>query len=446
MKHKLKKLKSLFLILLLIPCIMLFSACRPFGLSAYEIAKQNGFEGTEQEWLESLKGEPGKDGQDGADATSPGYYDIYTEAKENNEFAGTYIDFLKQVFGDENADQSVTINRALSSVVGVRAYNNDNGPKNGSGVIYSISSSEVIIITNYHVVFLANNPPNNVFDNITVTLFGELSEYSASATFIGGSRKYDLAVLKVTDTEIFKNANATAVKFNTDTPKIGINVFAIGNSRGFGVSTTTGIVSRNNDSVKMNIANVEDRYRLIRHSAMITGGNSGGGLFNSSGELIGITNGGDNTDKFINYALPASVVYAVTRNILENCNGDTSIKPQKTNLGLVFASTESTLTFDKTNGETIITDEVLAGENSSSISELEVISSGDKLTKIMIQKTSISAENPEILTKEITRLFEVKEFMLNLSAGDKLTLYLNNDGTDYAVTLTLTAENFVTLD
>ena len=32
------------------------------GLSAYEIAVKNGFEGDEQEWLESLKGEPGKDG------------------------------------------------------------------------------------------------------------------------------------------------------------------------------------------------------------------------------------------------------------------------------------------------------------------------------------------------------------------------------------------------
>ncbi|MBP3581215.1 MAG: serine protease [Clostridia bacterium] len=443
MKTTLKKLKSWFLVFLLLPCLLIFSACGKNGLSAYEIAKKNGFVGTEQEWLDSLKGD---DGENGLNATAPSYYDIYTDAKENNEFAGTYLEFLKEVFGSENADNSATINKSLSSVVAIKAYNTPTSPKNGSGVIYSISSSEIIIITNYHVVYSANTLPNNVFETIKVTLFGELSNYSTEATFVGGSRTYDIAVLKVTDTEAFKNANATAARVNTAAPKIGISVFAIGNSKGFGISTTTGIISRNNDLVKMNIANEDSKYRLLRHSAMITGGNSGGGLFNAQGELIGITNGGDNTDKFINYAIPASAVYAVTNNILSCCDGETVIKPQELKHGLVFSSTESTLEFDHLNGETIITDEVFVSFNGTELPEFSAISTGDIITKIKIQKTSISADNPEVLTKDITRLFEINEFVLLASAGDKITFYLNNNGTDYEATATLSAEDFESIN
>lgn len=52
----------------------------PPGKSAYEIAVENGFEGTEQEWLESLKGKDGADGKDGVsvvNATSDGVNIIF---------------------------------------------------------------------------------------------------------------------------------------------------------------------------------------------------------------------------------------------------------------------------------------------------------------------------------------------------------------------------------
>ena len=67
------------------------------GLSAYEIAVKNGFEGTEQEWLESLHGEdgkdgqPGKDGQNGADGYSPVRgVDYWTEADKDE--IKSYVD------------------------------------------------------------------------------------------------------------------------------------------------------------------------------------------------------------------------------------------------------------------------------------------------------------------------------------------------------------------
>lgn len=442
-----KRIKSLLFLVLILPCIFLFSACGKNGLSAYEIAKKHGFVGTEQEWLESLKGDDGDDGNNGLNAATPSYYDIYTEAVSNNEYAGSYIDFLKQVLGSENTDLSITINKSLSSVVAIRVSNNSNNPKNGSGVIYSTNSNgDAIIITNYHVIYSANTPPHNVFNTIKVSLFGELGDYTTDAIFVGASRVYDIAVLKVTGCTFLNKANATAIKMNTDAPKIGTSVFAIGNSKGYGISTTTGIVGRNNDSVSMTIANVSSKYRLIRHSAMITGGNSGGGLFNTKGEFIGLTNGGDGTDKFINYAIPASTVFSVVENILTNCDGEDVIYAQKFNHGLKFKTLETTLEFDHENGETIITDQVAIKEKQTTITEYNVISVGDKLTKIKIEKTSVSAENPEVLTKTITRLYEAEEFMLLASAGDKITLFLNNAGTDYVITKTLTTEHFISID
>ena len=442
-----KRIKSLLFLILILPCLFLFSACGKNGLSAYEIAKKHGFVGTEQEWLESLKGDDGEDGNNGLNAATPSYYDIYTEAVEHNEFAGSYIDFLKQVMGNENADISMTINKSLSSVVSIKAYNNPSSPKNGSGVIYKISpGGDAIILTNYHVVYSSGTTPHNVFNTIKISLFGKLENYTTEATFVGASRTYDVAVLKITGCSFLQEANASAIKINTNAPKIGTSVFAIGNSKGFGLSTTTGIVGRNNDSVSMTIAGISSKYRLIRHSAMITGGNSGGGLFNTQGEFIGLTNGGDGTDKFINYALPASVVYAVAENILSNCDGENVIKAQKFNHNLKFEILESSLEFDHTNGETIITNNVIVEANETTIDALEVVSVEDKLTKIKIEKTSISEESPEVLTKTITRLYEIEEFMLLASAGDKITLYLMNEGTDYSVTVTLINEHFVDVD
>lgn len=444
MKNILNKLKSLFVILLLFPCLMVFSACGKNGLSAYEIAKQNGFSGTEQEWLDSLKG---KDGIDGTDATTPSYYNIYKEARDEGEFSGTYTEFLKQVLSGESVDNSAVINKALSSVVSIKTYNNADSPKNGSGVIYSLNSNgDAIIITNYHVVYNSSSLPNQVFKNIKVSLFGEISNYTTNASFIGGSRDYDIAVLKVVDCDFFKDAKASAIKINPVSPKIGTNVIAIGNSKGYGISTTTGIISRNNDSVKMTIAGAEKKYRLLRHSAMITGGNSGGGLFNTQGELIGITNGGDSSDKFINYAIPASAVYSITENILANCNGTSIIKAQEFNHGLSFYSTNTTLEFDHDNGETVIIDEVSINQNQSEISNFQTISHNDILSNIKITKTSISQKNPEVIEKTITRVFEVKEFILLANTGDEITFFLNNAGTSYQVTVTLQTEYFVTIN
>ena len=59
-----KKIKTILAIILLVPCLFLFCSCQQVqdGKSAYEIAVEHGFNGTEEQWLESLRGEDGNDG------------------------------------------------------------------------------------------------------------------------------------------------------------------------------------------------------------------------------------------------------------------------------------------------------------------------------------------------------------------------------------------------
>ena len=83
-------------------------------------------------------------------------------------------------------------------------------------------------------------------------------------------------------------------------------VLAIGNPQGLGLSVTNGIISRPGESVTIGNATMT----LLRTSAAVNSGNSGGGLFNLNGELIGIVNAkiAANTVDNIGYAIPSTTV------------------------------------------------------------------------------------------------------------------------------------------
>ena len=79
----------------------------------------------------------------------------------------------------------------------------------GSGVIYQLDKNEgdAFIITNYHVVYDASsNRENGISDDISVYLYGSATEERAiKATYVGGSIYYDIAVLRVEDSELLKD-------------------------------------------------------------------------------------------------------------------------------------------------------------------------------------------------------------------------------------------------
>jgi serine protease Do len=188
-----------------------------------------------------------------------------------------FEEFFKN-FGDENRQ------RRASSL--------------GSGFIID---AEGIVVTNFHVIENA--------EEITVTLSDETS---FTAKVLGQDQKTDIAVLKIDpgDTAL------TAVPFgDSDSLRVGDWVLAIGNPFGLGGTVTAGIVSARGRDIGN--GPYDD---FIQTDASINRGNSGGPLFNTDGEVIGI-----NTAIFsqsggsvgIGFAISSNLAKRVTKQLVE---------------------------------------------------------------------------------------------------------------------------------
>ena len=191
-----------------------------------------------------------------------------------------------------NTDQYVSIfrevaNECLKTVVEIYVTA-PSGSGAGSGVIYDPNG---YIVTNYHVT-------DETATSIDVVLY-DGTEYKAQ--FIYGDELADIAVIKIEKTDC-----DYAVFGDSEALTYGDLVLAIGNPQGLGLSVTDGIISRPGELVTVG----NSTMNLLRTSAAINGGNSGGGLFNLNGELVGIVNAklAASTIDNIGYAIPSSTV------------------------------------------------------------------------------------------------------------------------------------------
>ena len=144
----------------------------------------------------------------------------------------------------------------------------------------------------------------------------DYGDYGVKCDIVGGSIEKDLAVLRAKTSEL-KNINPDikAVTLAEDY-YVGETAIAIGNPENEGISVTKGVVSVDNEYITLSIDGTKRAYRSIRMDTALYGGNSGGGLFNAEGKLIGICNAGDSTDQNINYAIPLDIVKGTVGNIL----------------------------------------------------------------------------------------------------------------------------------
>ena len=168
----------------------------------------------------------------------------------------------------------------------------------GSGVILT---TDGYIVTNYHVVEGAQQ--------ITVTLHDD-STYTA--TVVGSDQQSDIALLKIDATGL-----TPAVLGDSDSVQVGAVVIAVGNPMGtLGGTVTDGIVSALNRDISVE----GNEMTLMQTSAAISPGNSGGGLFNTNGELIGIVNAkySDEDAEGLGFAIPVNTMKTVVQDLLEN--------------------------------------------------------------------------------------------------------------------------------
>ena len=379
--------------------------------------------------------------------------DTHTDNKNNNSSSNTNSkddtpstpEFYPSTQRPDDSDDNIAgTSRALLSIVSVYAtfeieygypsFSTEKSTSRGSGVIYKLDkeNGNAYIITNYHVIY-NGNAVNKISNNIQIFLYGqEYGAYAINATCVGGSMANDIAVLKVTDSAVLKNSNAQeATVADSDTVCVFDKVYAIGNPEALGISITEGIVSVDSEMLPMIGADGKTQItpRVIRVSAAINDGNSGGGLFDSAGQLIGIVNARrtGNSVENIGYAIPTNVSVRLADNIIEYCNGADIVTPKKAMLGVTFSAKVSGTLIDEDGRVTKVEiPEIIDVQSGSPISDKIMV--GDKINSITVDG----------LTKVTTRTYHIIDMMFFARVGSTVTLNVTRGEDTFDITVTIT--------
>ena len=311
----------------------------------------------------------------------------------------------------------------------------------GSGVIYKIDkeTGDAYVITNYHVVYNDKDvyQKDGISKKINLYLYGmemmtsEEKTYAIPAEYVGGSMMYDIAVLKVSKSEVLVQSNARAVDV-ADSNDVTVldTAIAIGNPGGGGLSATVGYI--NVDSEEITVAFEIDgeqngvELRVMRTDAAVNSGNSGGGLFNDRGELIGIVNAksADTSEENIGYAIPSNVAIAIAKNAIDYSDGSIWRCMLGVTVGVKKYSTE----YDIETGKIKKIEDVVVLEISEGAAVEGVLEVGDVINSITI--------NGEMM--EVTRIHHVVDYMLNARVGDIVKTNVTRNGETVDTILTIT--------
>lgn len=202
------------------------------------------------------------------------YTDTEKEKKE-----GIYITDVSEVVEEVMPSIVAITSKTLvnSGLYGPSFFNSQQYAEGaGSGIIISQTDNELLILTNNHVVEGAEELAVQFINGKTV-----------DATIKGTSDRKDVAVISVKLNSLDKETQEAiriATMGDSSELKVGNGIIAIGNALGYGQSVTTGVVSALDREVTVD--NITTK--MIQIDAAINGGNSGGALLNSAGEVVGI--------------------------------------------------------------------------------------------------------------------------------------------------------------
>lgn len=350
---------------------------------------------------------------------------------------------------NSTADKNLlAASHAMLSTVSIRcSFTNSSGALDGSagaGVIYSLDKErgDAYVITNYHVVYDTDaNTENNIIPDIKLYLYGMeyMAEgdvsYAIPAKFVGGSMNHDIAVLKVTASTVLMESNAKAASF-ADSDKVSIleTAIAIGNPGNGTLSATVGCINVDSEhiTVKFDLPAIGNKkrekevsLRVMRTDAAVNSGNSGGGLFNDKGELIGIVNAKDAnmTVDNIGYAIPSNIARAVAQNVIENGSFKRYI------FGIQVGSGKYWTKYDEQTGK---------------IERFEQVVVSDLTTDTMKGKLNVgdivNSITVDGVTTDVTRIHHVVDAMLYAREGDTVTMNITRGEKNMNVSVTVSAD------
>ena len=273
----------------------------------------------------------------------------------------------------------------------------------GSGVIIS---SDGYILTCAHVVSGASQ--------ITVTI----GDTDYTATVVGEDDTSDVAVLKIDATGL-----TPATVGDSDSLSVGDSVLAVGNPLGeLGGTVTSGIVSALNRSVTIQGTSSTNTMSLIQMDASVSPGNSGGGLFNMNGELIGLVNAKSSSSdaEGLGFAIPINDAIQVAQDLLEN--GYVSGRPYMGITYIAVTDAQTAAQFNVNAYGVYVVDVVQGGP-----ADKAGLKTGDRI---------VSIDGTEIAQKD-----DLGTLMQQHTAGDTLSITVARDGQMQTVSLTLGEKN-----
>jgi S1-C subfamily serine protease len=301
----------------------------------------------------------------------------------------------------ENVTQSIVgISKIKSAGSSIFLNNSEEELGMGSGVIVSENG---YIVTNWHVA-------GNKYSNCYVTLE---DGRSYTGNVVWADSELDLAIVKI---------NITGLKYinigDSNTAKIGSNVYAIGNPIGYDFqrTVTAGIISGINRTVKLK-ENGRDVYlsNLIQTDATINPGNSGGALINSNGEMIGINTVKITSAEGIGFAIPINIIKPIIEKYKANGSFDEAY------IGIFAYDKEITVYMDKNakfdNGIYV---ESINLDGPSKKSGLKI---GDIITKID--------------GNEINKMSELRSYVYSKSPNDVIQLTILRNGNESTIDVKL---------
>ena len=269
----------------------------------------------------------------------------------------------------------------------------------GSGVIIS---SDGYILTCAHVVDGAST--------ITVTI----GDKDYTATLVGEDTTSDIAVIKID-----ADGLTPATVGNSDSLKVGQSVMAVGNPLGeLGGTVTGGMISALNRSVTIQGSSSVNTMSLIQMDASVSPGNSGGGLFNMNGELVGIVNAKSSSSdaEGLGFAIPINDAIKVAQELLEN--GYVTGRPY---LGITYLAVTDAQTASQ------------LGVNAYGVYVVEVVKGGPaEKAGLQAGDRIVSVDGTEIASTD-----DLGTLMQKHAAGDTLSITIARDGQMQTVNVTL---------
>lgn len=342
-----------------------------------------------------------------------------------------------------SSDVAYAAASGLRSIVSVYASSR-NASGAGAGVIFRLDgeTGSAFVITNYHVVYMSGNyfQKGGICDEIYLFLYGmESNAYAIPATFVGGSANYDIAVLYVENSDVLKNAFASgsaaeAAIADSDLLTPGETAIAIGNPEASGISVTTGIVSVDSEYITMTASDYsgEVELRVIRIDTAVNSGNSGGGLFDAEGKLIGIVNAKISASDVenIGYAIPSNVARAIADNIIDYCFGTDCKTVMRGIMGVTVGVNTLSTEFNSETGrferiEEVYIHEIVSGG----------LAEGNLQTGDIVLSISVGG-----VAKQVTRQHHLIDAMLDVRVGDTVTTTVLRGGEEVTVSTVITED------